>query len=1405
MVKTRNQSSVDDRLKVGVKRATANSAKHAPIETRHSEDSDSEDETYVSRGDRTTRTTPNRKPPVNVVPSGGTRSHMRGLTNGQHDFSSDDEVNGDDDSVVRRSTRRRKCIYGNLNQSWILTSNVPEFAKANIKRSSRSKKESSVELEPERPTRRLRGHVAPSVPVGNDSETQDGDNEDSMESKQSQDKANSVELRRLGLPELGHGALDDDMYSRVKRTRQQRASAPAEESNEPRFFRTRRAAALEGIKSAQEDGNVSSEGATETADTEDDGGLGAINGTQGYHLRPKRPVTNRFQFPVEATKRSKRIASIFHTPQHSRPSHSFRSPAHRSPIYHRKRHAAHNSSSTSSSSDDDRRFERRKARSMARARNRCLPMNFQEEDLLKGVLRDRAKSGTSLADVDPMQIDKDVMFDRVGGLDEHIRQLKEMILFPLIYPEVFEKFKISPPRGVLFYGPPGTGKTLVARALANECSTSDRRVAFFMRKGADCLSKWVGESERQLRLLFDQAYSMRPSIIFFDEIDGLAPVRSTRQDQIHSSIVSTLLALMDGLDSRGEVVVIGATNRVDAIDPALRRPGRFDREFHFALPCYEARLSILQIHTREWNPAPSERLLSELAARCTGYCGADLKALCSEAALVALRRSFPQIYESKLKLQLDINLVQIRPEDYERAIQKICPASQRSAASPAHPLTTVIRPLLCAVLETALDHLKAAFATGLRKSLIASAQEGDTTDDNVSFFSGDEVIDTDEEMQLEHGLPSKTIPSMRPRFAGGRASHRPRLMVCGRSGMGQTTHVAPAVLHLLEHLPLHRLDMPALYGVTARAPEEACAQVLHEAQRVLPSVVYLPHLCRWWDTMGETVRATFLTLLHDLEPGMPVFFLATSDVPFTDLPAEVQQLFGIREVLELRAPGVAERRAFFTALLLRGAERRPRPRSQVRGEHPPLPAAPPPEPRKLTETELERLRQQEEATLRELRLFLRDILAKLMRDRRYTMFCKPVDAAEVPDYREVIREPMDLETMRSKIDLHQYQTVAEFQKDIDLICSNALEYNPDRDPVDKNIRHRACALRDAAYALVDTELDWEFEKICQDILQARKDRGEDFSQYAPKHYHVLPRLPAEHCNEAGQPSETPASDDGHPKRFSRRIRGLEVAPSAEKAAESRQDKGASSAENNASEPQKSQVQSGETTDGDRTQERYVMLRRRKSPWFGCRAKRIVRVPVTNMQHGPKRQDASSADEASRGHGKRMRLESVTTEEEKSPHKKDAEMSGSEGTVVSARNLSPTASLASSHSQNQGPSWTTETELKDCADKQQTTVQASAMTKDGDGASTEIVGDACRTAKSTETTGNEDVQELRLDRARLKTILETAVRVTEGCSIEVLERLRSTLLNIIQVHRRAWDRTPMLEELEQEVQRFQGLH
>ena len=215
--------------------------------------------------------------------------------------------------------------------------------------------------------------------------------------------------------------------------------------------------------------------------------------------------------------------------------------------------------------------------------------------------------------------------DKIAGMDGYVRKLKEMIVFPLIYPQLFSKLNISLPRGVLFHGPPGTGKTLMARLLASACSTSTRKVSFFMRNGSDCLSKWIGEAERNMRLLFKKAKECQPSIIFFDEIDGLAPERTGRQDQSHISLVSTLLALMDGLDDRGQVVVIGATNRIHSIDAALRRPGRFDREFFFGLPDESARAKILEIHTATWDPPIEATLANDLANRTSGYSGADMK------------------------------------------------------------------------------------------------------------------------------------------------------------------------------------------------------------------------------------------------------------------------------------------------------------------------------------------------------------------------------------------------------------------------------------------------------------------------------------------------------------------------------------------------------------------------------------------------------------------------------------------------------------------------------------------------------------------------------------------------------------------------------------------------------------
>lgn len=878
-----------------------------------------------------------------------------------------------------------------------------------------------------------------------------------------------------------------DMYSRVKRRKSMRRSTFNMPAHHKAMSKTEQ----------EEEGTEESHGEEEEEDAEDDdeddeGDEAEEAGEENdrpYNLRQRKTVQRYEAPPIEPVSRRQSNPSLFDT---------HRSPARRSHI-RVKKHAIHSSDTTSSS--DEEWFERRKSKSMTRAWNRCLPMNLTAEDLASGVLRDRVKVGASLADVDPMNLDSSVKFDSVGGLSNHIQSLKEMVVFPLLYPEIFEKFKIQPPRGCLFYGPPGTGKTLVARALANECSQGDRKVSFFMRKGADCLSKWVGESERQLRLLFDQAYQMRPSIIFFDEIDGLAPVRSSRQDQIHSSIVSTLLALMDGLDSRGEIVVIGATNRLDSIDPALRRPGRFDREFLFSLPDKKARKHILEIHTRDWNPKLAEPFVDELAEKCVGYCGADIKALCTETALVALRRRYPQIYGSSVKLQLDVTSIVLGPGDFSKAMRTIVPASQRALAPPGRVLSPTLRPLLASSLSLVLKALLRVFphaqctdrdnTHGVDNHLL----EEDLYSDDDNEGGSTSIYEIQPATPPKSQLPSST-DTHRPflHFSSSPlqqpTAYRPRLLLAGAPGSGQSSHLAPALLHHLDKLPVHLLDLPTLYSISAKTPEESCAQVFREARRSVPSVVYMPHISEWWDTVSDTVKSTFLTLLQDVPSFCPVLILATAETHYSKLSDEVRNMFQrtYGEVLTLSPPGEEDKRKFFSDLLLvQAVKPPPRLRNAERCEEV-LPVAEAPGPRELSAEEQRRLAEQEENTLRELRLFLRDVTKRLATDKRFNIFSKPVDIDEVSDYLEVIRQPMDLSTVMTKIDTHKYLTVKDFLADIDLICSNALEYNPDKDPGDKVIRHRACSLKDTAHAIFAAELDPEFDRMCEDIKEQHKKR-----------------------------------------------------------------------------------------------------------------------------------------------------------------------------------------------------------------------------------------------------------------------------------------------------------------------------
>jgi transitional endoplasmic reticulum ATPase len=267
----------------------------------------------------------------------------------------------------------------------------------------------------------------------------------------------------------------------------------------------------------------------------------------------------------------------------------------------------------------------------------------------------------------------DVNYEDIGGLDEEIKKIREMVELPLKHPEIFEKLGIEPPKGVLLHGPPGTGKTLLAKAVANESEAH-----FSVINGPEIMSKFYGESEANLRKFFEEAEKNAPSIIFIDEIDSLAPKREDSRGEVERRVVAQLLALMDGLKSRGKVVVIAATNIPNSIDPALRRPGRFDREISINVPDKKGRLIILKIHTRNM-PLSKDVVLDDIADITYGFVGADLAALAKEAAMVVLRKVLPDLKlkeEQPLSKELLERLV-INQDDFREALKVVRPSAMR--------------------------------------------------------------------------------------------------------------------------------------------------------------------------------------------------------------------------------------------------------------------------------------------------------------------------------------------------------------------------------------------------------------------------------------------------------------------------------------------------------------------------------------------------------------------------------------------------------------------------------------------------------------------------------------------------------------------------------------------------------
>ena len=301
-------------------------------------------------------------------------------------------------------------------------------------------------------------------------------------------------------------------------------------------------------------------------------------------------------------------------------------------------------------------------------------MDFRVEKVVPKTIA-KIDSSTKLSILAESTFDKKprITYEEIGGLKDQIKRLREIVELPLRHPEVFTRLGIEPHNGILMYGSPGCGKTLIAKALASESEAN-----FYIINGPEIVNKYYGETEARLRDIFKEARDSAPSIIFIDEIDAIAPKREEAFGDVEKRVVAQLLALMDGMSERGNVIVLGATNRPESIDPALRRPGRFDREIEVGVPNAEGRLEILQIHTRGMPLAANDIDLRSLAAELHGYTGADIKALCREAAMKALRRYLPEIDLEGDKISREtLGMMEIRSRDFREGMKEIIPTAMR--------------------------------------------------------------------------------------------------------------------------------------------------------------------------------------------------------------------------------------------------------------------------------------------------------------------------------------------------------------------------------------------------------------------------------------------------------------------------------------------------------------------------------------------------------------------------------------------------------------------------------------------------------------------------------------------------------------------------------------------------------
>ena len=455
-----------------------------------------------------------------------------------------------------------------------------------------------------------------------------------------------------------------------------------------------------------------------------------------------------------------------------------------------------------------------------------------------------------------------ISYEDIGGLGKELQRIREMIELPLKYPAVFDRLGVEPPKGVLLYGPPGTGKTLIARAVASETNAS-----FFIINGPEIMNKFYGESESRLRSVFQEAQRRAPSIIFIDEIDALAPKRAETGGEVERRIVGQLLALMDGMASRGQVVLIGATNQPNALDPALRRPGRFDREIALRVPDVRGRTEILQIHSRD-AALSGDIDFARLAQLTPGFVGADLEALCREAAMIALRRVLPHIDYEKgyIPYETLVNL-NITMADFQAALREVEPSTTRE--------------VYVEVSETSWDDIG-----GLEQ------------------VKG--ILTESVEWPLRY-------PEM---YAHARVEPPRGILLSGPPGSGKTL-IARALAHQCE-ASFISIKGPELLSKWVGESEKGIREVFRRAKQAAPCIVFFdeidalaPH--RGGDIdggVGDRVIAQLLTEMDGVEGREGVIVVAATNRPELIDPALLRPgRFDL--VVELEYPDEAARRVIF--------------------------------------------------------------------------------------------------------------------------------------------------------------------------------------------------------------------------------------------------------------------------------------------------------------------------------------------------------------------------------------------------------------------------------------------------------------------------------------------------------------